>query len=104
MADLRTTIAGVTLANPTILASGIAFLDFFVVNVSLEAIRTDLGASFTWQQWIIAAYGLTLGAFLLLGGSLGDLLGRRRLFVVGMVWFGAASLACGAAPTASTPR
>ena len=101
--DLRLrTAAGRWVLVATILASGIAFLDFFVVNVSLEAIRTDLGASFTWQQWIIAAYGLTLGAFLLLGGSLGDLLGRRRLFVVGMVWFGVASLACGAAPTIET--
>ena len=98
--DLRArSAAGRWVLVATILASGFAFLDFFVVNVSLEAIRTDLGASFTWQQWIIAAYGLTLGALLLLGGSLGDLLGRRRMFVIGMVWFGVASLACGAAPT-----
>jgi len=98
--DLRPgSTAGRWVLVATILASGVAFLDFFVVNVSLEAIRTDLSASFTWQQWIIAAYGLTLGAFLLLGGSLGDLLGRRRVFVTGMVWFGIASLAAGAAPT-----
>ncbi|OFW65986.1 MAG: hypothetical protein A2Z12_02145 [Actinobacteria bacterium RBG_16_68_21] len=101
--ELRThSTAGRWVLVATILASGIVFLDFFVVNVSLEAIRTDLGASFTAQQWVIAAYGLTLGAFLLLGGSLGDLLGRRRLFVVGMAWFGIASLACGAAPTIGT--
>lgn len=83
----------------TILASGIAFLDGFVVNVSLEAIRDDFGASFSWQQWVVAAYALTLGAFLLLGGSLGDHLGRRAVFLTGLVVFGAASLACGAAPS-----
>jgi EmrB/QacA subfamily drug resistance transporter len=83
----------------TILASGIAFLDGFVVNVSLEAIRDDFGASFSWQQWVVAAYALTLGAFLLLGGSLGDHLGRRTVFLAGLVLFGAASLACGAAPS-----
>ncbi len=98
--DLRTSTAtGRWVLVATILASGIAFLDTFVVNVSLEAIRTDLGASFTGQQWVIAAYGLTLGAFLLLGGSLGDLHGRRRMFVIGMAWFAIASVACGAAPT-----
>jgi EmrB/QacA subfamily drug resistance transporter len=83
----------------TILASGIAFLDGYVVNVSLEAIRTDFGASFSWQQWVVASYGLTLGAFILLGGSLGDQLGRRNVFVTGLVVFGTASLACGAAPS-----
>jgi EmrB/QacA subfamily drug resistance transporter len=86
----------------TILASGIAFLDGFVVNVALEAIRDDFGASFSWQQWIVASYALTLSAFLLLGGSLGDQLGRRRVFVTGLVVFGVASLACGAAPTVET--
>jgi len=101
--DLRTSSArGRWVLVATILASGIAFLDTFVVNVSLEAIRTDLGASFAGQQWVIAAYGLTLGAFLLLGGSLGDLHGRRKFFVIGMVWFAIASIACGAAPTIGT--
>ena len=83
----------------TILASGIAFLDGYVVNVSLEAIRTDFGASFSWQQWVVVSYGLTLVAFILLGGSLGDQLGRRNVFVTGLVVFGTASLACGAAPS-----
>lgn len=96
------TPAGRWVLIATILASGIAFLDGFVVNVSLEAIRSDFGASFSWQQWIVAAYALTLSAFLLLGGSLGDQLGRRRVFVTGMVVFGIASLACGAAPSVET--
>lgn len=83
----------------TILASGIAFLDGFVVNVALEAIREDFDASFASQQWIVASYALTLSAFLLLGGSLGDQIGRRRVFAAGMLVFGVGSLACGAAPT-----
>jgi EmrB/QacA subfamily drug resistance transporter len=86
----------------TILASGIAFLDAFVVNVALEAIRVDFAASFSLQQWVIAAYMLTLGAFLLLGGSLGDGLGYRRVFLWGLTVFAIASLACGAAPTVET--
>lgn len=96
------TPGGMWVLIATILASGIAFLDGFVVNVSLEAIRSDFDASFSWQQWIVAAYALTLSAFLLLGGSLGDQLGRRRVFVTGMIVFGFASLACGAAPTVET--
>lgn len=98
--ELRTrSSAGRWVLAATILATGVAFLDSVVVNVSLEAIRTDLGGSFSWQQWIVAAYGLTLGALLLVGGSLGDRLGRRKIFVIGLIWFGIASLACGAAPT-----
>jgi EmrB/QacA subfamily drug resistance transporter len=93
------TTAGRWVLTATILASGIAFLDAFVVNVALEAIRDDFGASFAWQQWIVASYALTLSAFLLLGGSLGDQLGRRRVFVAGMLLFGVGSLACGLAPS-----
>jgi EmrB/QacA subfamily drug resistance transporter len=84
----------------TILGSGIAFLDGTVVNVALPTIGRDLHAGLSSLQWIINAYTLTLAGLLLLGGSLGDRNGRRRLFVVGVVWFAAASLLCTLAPNA----
>lgn len=83
----------------TILASGMAQLDGTVVNVALPRIGTDLHAGLTSLQWIVNAYALTLAGLLLLGGSLGDRLGRRRIFVVGVVWFTVASLGCAIAPT-----
>jgi MFS family permease len=64
----------------TVLGSGMAFLDSTVVNVALPALGRELGASIAGLQWTIDAYLLTLTAFLLLGGSLGDMLGRRRVF------------------------
>ena len=84
-----------------ILGSGLVFLDGTVVNVALPAIVDDLDAGFVAQQWIVEAYLLTLGALLLLGGSLGDILGRRRVFVAGLVGFGATSLLCAVAPSAN---
>lgn len=84
----------------TILGSGIASLDGTVVNVALPRIGTDLHAGLTALQWTINAYTLTLAGLLLLGGSLGDRLGRRRIFVLGVLWFTAASLGCAVAPTA----
>jgi EmrB/QacA subfamily drug resistance transporter len=89
---------GVLLALIT--ASGTAFLDSSVVTVALPAMQRDLGGGLAAMQWIVDAYLLTLGAFLLLGGSLGDLLGRRRVFVVGLVAFAAASVLCAVAPSA----
>lgn len=83
----------------TILGSGMASLDATVVNIALPRISADLGGGLTSLQWTINAYTLTLAAFLLLGGSLGDRFGRRRVFVVGVIWFAAASLACAVAPT-----
>src|SRR5918997_6952221 len=83
----------------TVLGSGIAFLDGKVVNVALPAIGRDLGGGLTVQQWVLDGYLLTLSALLLLGGALGDRYGRRRMFVVGLVAFAVASLACGLAPT-----
>src|SRR5919206_4562373 len=83
-----------------ILGSGIAFLDSTVVNVALPAIRRDLGGGLTAQQWIVEAYLLTLGSMLLVGGSLGDSLGRRRIFAVGVAGFGVTSLLCAIAPSA----
>src|SRR6188472_1571520 len=70
-------------------------LDTTIVNVALPSIRTDLGFSETSLAWVVNAYLLTFGGFLLLGGRLGDLFGHRRLFVSGIALFTAASLACG---------
>src|SRR3954462_3239183 len=82
-----------------ILGSGVVFLDGTVVNVALPAIREDLGTGLAEQQWIVEAYLLTLGALLLVGGSLGDLFGRRRVFVMGLSGFGVTSLLCALAPS-----
>jgi EmrB/QacA subfamily drug resistance transporter len=81
-----------------ILGSGIAFLDGTVVNVALPAIADDLDAGLSTQQWVVEAYLLTLGSFLLIGGSLGDIFGRRRVYVAGVAGFGATSLMCALAP------
>src|SRR6476469_7218581 len=72
-------------------------LDTTIVNVALPSIRTDLGFSETSLVWVVNAYMLTFGGFLLLGGRLGDLYGHRRLFLAGLAVFTAASLACGVA-------
>ena len=83
-----------------ILGSAVVFLDGTVVNVALPAIREDLDTGLAAQQWIVEAYLLTLGALILVGGSLGDHLGRRRIFVVGLIGFGITSALCAVAPTA----
>lgn len=82
-----------------ILGSGIVFLDGTVVNVALPAIAADLDSGLSAQQWIVEAYLLTLGSLILLGGSLGDLLGRKRVFTAGVAGFGACSLLCAVSPT-----
>ncbi len=82
-----------------ILASGITFLDGSVVNVALPAIDRDLGAGLSGLQWIVDGYALTLSSFLIVGGMLGDRLGRRRVMVWGLIGFGLSSLACGLAPS-----
>ncbi len=79
----------------TILASSIAYIDESVVNVALPAIETDLRTSVEIIQWLVNAYTLCLSAFLLVGGSAGDLLGRRRIFVVGIAIFAVMSIWCG---------
>lgn len=81
----------------TILASGMAMLDGTVVNVALRAIGADLGADLADLQWVVNAYMLTLSSLILVAGSLGDLFGRRRVFLLGVVWFAAASVLCGLA-------
>lgn len=83
-----------------VLGSGLAFLDGTVVNVAMPAIGEDLDAETSSLQWILNGYLLTLAALILLGGSLGDRLGRRRIFVIGVAWFTVASLLCAIAPSA----
>ena len=83
----------------TVLGSGMAMLDGTVVNVALPSIGRDLGAQVAGLQWVLTAYLVTLSALMLLGGSLGDRYGRRRVFLVGVAWFTVASLACAVAPT-----
>ena len=84
----------------TILGSGMAQLDGTVVNVALPRIGENLNAGLTSLQWTLNAYTLTLSGLLLLGGSLGDRLGRRRVFIIGTIWFAVASAGCALAPTA----
>jgi EmrB/QacA subfamily drug resistance transporter len=84
----------------SILGSGIVFLDGTIVNVALPSIRASLHGGLAEQQWVVEAYLLTLSSLLLVGGSLGDLLGRRRVFATGLAAFGTCSLLCAAAPSA----
>ncbi|MFI5819494.1 MFS transporter [Streptomyces rishiriensis] len=85
----------------TVLGSSMALLDSTVVNVALPRIGRDLDADLAVLQWTVNAYLLTLAGLILLGGSLGDHYGRRKVFVVGVVWFAVASLLCGLAPNAA---
>ncbi|MGW3103007.1 MFS transporter [Streptomyces sp. NPDC001100] len=84
----------------TVLGSSMAMVDSTVVNVALPRIGRDLDADLAALQWTVNAYMLTLAGLILLGGSLGDRYGRRKIFVLGVVWFAAASLLCGLAPNA----
>jgi EmrB/QacA subfamily drug resistance transporter len=91
--------AGRRVLLATVLGSAVAFIDATVVNIALPRIGADLGAGAAGLQWTVNGYTLSLAALILTGGSLGDRFGRRRVFVVGVAWFGAASLACGLAPS-----
>jgi len=82
----------------TVLGSGIASLDATVVNIALPTIGRDFHTGVAALQWVINGYTLTLAAFLLVGGSLGDRFGRRKVYLTGIVWFTMASVACGFAP------
>jgi EmrB/QacA subfamily drug resistance transporter len=84
----------------TILGSSMTVIDATVVNVALPALQADLQATITDVQWVIEAYALFLGALILVGGSMGDQFGRKRVFLLGVVFFTAASIACG---TATSP-
>ncbi len=82
-----------------ILGSGVATIDGTIVNVALPAIERDLGGGLAAQQWVSNGYLLTLGSLLLIGGSLGDIFGERRVFSIGLAAFGMLSIVCAAAPT-----
>lgn len=86
----------------TVLGSGLAFIDATVVNIALPRIGDDFHASAASLQWTVNGYTLSLASLILLGGSLGDRFGRRRIFVIGVIWFAAASLLCGLAPNIET--
>lgn len=85
----------------TILGSSMVFIDGTVVNVALPALQTNLNASSVDVQWVVESYALFLAALLLLGGSLGDHFGRRRIYAIGVVLFALASIWCGVAPNIS---
>ena len=105
-----TDAGGLSLDEPTgrwvlaamVLGSSLAFIDATVVSIALPAIGADLDAGLAGLAWTVNAYTLSLAALILLGGSLGDRLGRRRIFLVGVVWFACASLLCGIAPNLET--
>jgi MFS family permease len=76
-----------------------AFIDSTVVNVALPALQSTLHATITDVQWVVESYGLLLSALILVGGALGDSLGRRKMFLLGVIVFGAASAGCGLSST-----
>ena len=92
-AEKRTTLLA------AIMGSFVALLDSTVVNVALPAIRDDLGGGLAGQQWVVNAYLLMLGSLILIGGSLGDVFGEKRIFAIGVAGFGVASVLCAAAPS-----
>jgi EmrB/QacA subfamily drug resistance transporter len=96
------TPAGRWVLAATVLGSGMAALDATVVNVALPAIGKDLNAVVSGLQWVLTGYLITLASLILLGGSLGDLYGRRRVFQIGVIWFSLASVLCGLAPNLTT--
>lgn len=83
----------------TIIGSGIVLLDGTVVNLALPALSKDIGANFADLQWIVDGYLLSLSSLILAGGSLGDIYGRKKIYLIGLVGFGVASVSCGFAPT-----
>jgi EmrB/QacA subfamily drug resistance transporter len=82
----------------TILGSGMVFLDGTIANVAANRIGTDFSASFASLQWVLNGYALALASLILVGGSLGDRFGRRRVYLIGMAWFAGASVLCALAP------
>ena len=83
----------------TVAGSTVVFLEATVVNVALPAIGRSLAGGVAGRQWVVTGYLLSLSALILLGGSLGDRFGRRRVFTIGLVWFTVASVLCAVAPT-----
>lgn len=96
------TPAGRWVLVTTVLGSGLVMIDGTVVNVALAHIGRELGAGFAGLQWTVNAYTLTLASLILLGGALGDRFGRRRTFLIGVVWFALASAMCGLAADIGT--
>jgi MFS family permease len=87
----------------TVLGSGMAAIDASVVGIALPSIGRQFHATFGVLQWMVTGYSLTLAALLLVGGTLGDRFGRRRVFSIGVVWFTLASAACALSPDPATP-
>src|SRR5690349_19202864 len=81
-----------------IIGSSMAFIDGTIVNVALPSIQRDLGATASDMQWVVESYALFLASLLLVGGALGDHFGRRRVFLIGVALFAAASAACAFSP------
>lgn len=96
---VRNSRRGALALTTVILGSGVAFLDSTVVNIALPTIGRDLDSPLAGLQWVSNGYVLALASLILTGGSLGDRLGRRRVYVIGVTWFGLASLACALAPS-----
>src|SRR5712692_5162656 len=96
--DRPCTTNGPWILAATILGSSMAFIDSTVVNVALPALQSALHANLSDVQWVVESYALFLAAFLLIGGSLGDLYGRRKIFAAGVALFSVASAWCGLAP------
>jgi EmrB/QacA subfamily drug resistance transporter len=86
----------------TILGSGIVFLDGTVVNLALPSLARELGATFSDLQWIVDGYMLSLAALILISGSLGDIFGHKKMYVIGLIGFGVTSAVCGFAPNILT--
>src|SRR4051794_14559363 len=93
------TPAGRWVLLATVLGSSLAFIDATVVNIALPSIGRSLGADAAGLQWTVNGYALSLAALILLGGSLGDRFGRKKMFLIGTGWFASASLLCGIAPS-----
>src|SRR5580704_11703869 len=90
--------AGAWILAATIIGSSMAFIDSTVVNVALPALQSSFQATVVDVQWVVESYGLFLAALILVGGSLGDVFGRRLLFLLGVAVFALASAYCGIAP------
>src|SRR3954468_5847010 len=95
----RSSTASPWILAATILGSSLAFIDGSVVNLALPALQAGFNATVVDVQWVVEAYALLLAALMLVGGSLGDHYGRRRVFIIGVSLFALASVWCGLAPS-----